>query len=249
MWLRKKGTGTGTGNPISQRQWLFWQTLFIILGVLIALAVDDFWTGRQERALELDYVKRILAEVERDIEWVEGYVNDYVAQKNRALEAIAPVVRGQQPVPEDVGTFLDSVGLGGIAGLSPTYWVTTTTFDDLIATGNFRLIRSAEFRNRISKYYKDYEDDFRRIQARTTGYAMFVHSIYPSELRDATDDATVEAFGIERALNRIQSVEFQDLLNQEYNYAYFLRNRQINFLSVAEEWSQELKAYIRELED
>ena len=78
---------------------------------------------------------------------------------------------------------------------------------------------------------------------------MFVHSIYPSELRDGKNMKAIEAFGVERALERIQSEEFQNLLNQEFNFAYFLRNRQTRFLSAAEALSRELEAHIRQLED
>ena len=234
---------------MSRWQWLLWQTIIIVLGVLIAFGVEDYWSDRQNRALEVHYLKRMLAEVEQDIEWVERDLNDFITRKYEALNTVAPVVRGQQSVPEDVESFLDNVGLGGIAGLSPTYWVTTTTFDDLKATGNFRLIRSAEFRSKINKYYRDYEDDYRRVRARTTGYAMFVHSIYPSELRENKTREAIDAFGVERALERIQSEEFQSLLNQEYNFAFFLQNRQARFLSAAEEWSRELEAYIQHLED
>ena len=238
----------GKGEWVTRWQWLLSQTLIIVLGVLIAFGVEDYWTERQDRALELHYLKRMLAEVERDIEWVNVEVSDYITKKYQALDTIAPVVRGAEPVPEDTQAFLDNAGLGGIAGLSPTYWVTTTTFDDLKATGNFRLIRSAEFRNKVNEYYRDYEDDYRRLQARTTGYAMFIHSIYPSELRDEKSVESVEAFGVERALERIRSDEFQSLMNQEYNYLFFLRNRQKRFLTAAEDWSQELKAYIQQLE-
>ncbi len=247
--MRLRMREIGEREVASRWRWLFWETLIIVVGVLIAFGVNDYWTGRQDRALELHYVKRILAEVEYDIEWVGGFWNDYVAGKYRALDAIAPVVRGKEPVPQDLETFFDNVGQGGRAGLSPPYWVTTTTFDDLKATGNLRLIRNADFRSKINKYYRDYEDDYRRLRARTTGYSMFVHSIYPSELRGDKNMKAIEAFGVERALERIQSEEFQNLLNQEFNFAYFLRNRQTRFLAAAEALSRELEAHIRQLED
>ena len=39
-------------------RWLFWETLIIVIGVLIAFAVNDYWSDRQDRQLELQYLKR-----------------------------------------------------------------------------------------------------------------------------------------------------------------------------------------------
>ena len=40
----------------SRLHWLVSETLVIVLGVLIALGLDDYWTDRQERDLELEYL-------------------------------------------------------------------------------------------------------------------------------------------------------------------------------------------------
>ncbi len=41
----------------SRASWLLSETLVVVLGVLIALGLNDYWTGREERALELQYLK------------------------------------------------------------------------------------------------------------------------------------------------------------------------------------------------
>ena len=42
-----------TLKPRSGLRWLFGETIVIVLGVLVALSLDDIWTARQERNLEL----------------------------------------------------------------------------------------------------------------------------------------------------------------------------------------------------
>ncbi len=48
---------------------------------------------------------------------------------------------------------------------------------------------------------------------------MFVHSILPAEHRQSITMEEIHEFGVEQALEKILSHEFQDLLNQEFNFA------------------------------
>jgi hypothetical protein len=236
-------------TAIGQRwRWLFWETLIIVLGVLIAFAVNDNWTDRQERRLELQYLKRLHSDIKSDEQWVSSYLENRITTKFAALDAIAPVVRGKEPVPENLETFLRNVGLGGAGGASPNYFVNATTFEDLKATGNLRLIRNAEVRSKLNKYYNEFENTHRRMMARRSGYFMFVHSILPAELRESYSMEVVNAFGVDHALEKILTHEFRDLLNQEYNMAYFLRHIYEFYAELSRELAAELQAHIVELE-
>ncbi len=240
---QKDFSGIGT-----RWRWLFWETLIIVLGVLIAFAVNDYWSDRQDRLLELQYLKRLHADLKSDEAWANDSFEYTIKRKMAALDAIAPVVRGLEPVPEDLETFLENVSNGGIAGASPNYFVNATTFEDLKATGNLRLIRNTAMRSKLNSYYVEYDNDHRRIVARTTGYFMFVHSILPAELRQSFTMEAINEFGAEHALEKILSREFQDLLNQEYNYAYFLDFMYEQYAQISNELAQEIDKHIRELE-
>ncbi len=230
-------------------RWLFWETLIIVVGVLIAFAVNDYWSDQQERELEIQYLKRVHAELKRDEAWVSGYNEGAMKAKFAALDAITPVVRGREPVPDDVETFLVNVTLGGIGGASPNYFVNTTTFDDLIATGNLRLIQDTNIRGKLSSYYNLYENNHGRTVERKTGYFMFVHSILPAELRQSISMEAMEEFGIERALEKILTNEFRDLLNQEYNFGIFIRDLYAQYAEASAALAEEVDAHIRALEN
>lgn len=230
-------------------RWLFWETLIIVLGVLIAFAVNDYWSDRKDRELELQYLKRLHADLKSDEKWVTDYSENAIPTKMAALDAIAPVVRRIQPVPEDVEAFLKNVTLGGMGGASPRHFVTATTFEDLKATGNLRLIRDTELRSKINDYYVGFDNDHARVLARTTGYFMFVHSILPVEKRQNFNMEAIQEFGVQRALEKVLSKEFQDLLSQEYNFAYFMQSTYTYFASRANELAKELDAHIRQLEN
>ncbi len=229
-------------------RWLFWETLIIVLGVLIAFAVNDYWSDRLDRELEIQYLKRLHADIKTDEEWVTGYLERPMKIKMAALDAIAPVIRGREPVPDDLYKFLLNVSYGAIGGASPNYFVTATTFEDLKATGNLRLISNTGIRSALNNYYDIYANNHRRTVARKTGYFMFVHSIMPSELRADLNMEAIDVFGVDHALEKIQSHEFQDLLNQEYNFAYFLVNIYELYASTSAELAADVQAHIEELE-
>jgi hypothetical protein len=230
-------------------RWLFWETLIIVLGVLIAFAVNDYWSDQQDRELELEYLKRVHTDLKRDEAWVSDYNEGPMKAKFEALDAITPVVRGREPVPDDVETFLVNVTRGGIGGASPYYFVNTTTFDDLKATGNLRLILDTDIRGELSAYYNLYENNHRRTVERKTGYFMFVHTILPAELRQDLSIEAINDFGVERALEKILSHEFRDLLNQEYNFGIFLRGLYAQYAETSSALAEEVDAHIRALEN
>ncbi len=236
---------TNMPKPRSGLKWLLSETLVIVLGVLLALGLDDFWTARQERDLELQYLRRVQADVRADIDYIDQVVRERLDIKLQSLAVIAPIVRGQEPVPENVESFLRNVALGGLLGASSTHWVRDTTFEDLKSTGNLRLIRNVDLRQKILRYYAAFDTLYGRSRDRRTGYAAYVHSLVPAELRDDMRLANMEEFGIDRAVTRFTSAEFQDLLNQEYNYAYFTQRLNIRPTSV--QLMTDLEEHIRQL--
>lgn len=209
-------------NRESRLRWLVSEMLVIVIGVLIALALDGYWNERHERMLEAEYLDRIRSDVTADIAYLEQVAISRLDTKLQALNAIAPIVRGQEPVPDDIESFLRNVSLGGLLGASSSYWVTDTTFEDLKSTGNLRLIRDPDLRWKVSRYYKLNMRMHERVRDRLTGYVTYVHGLMPAELRDDLTLDAMTAFGTDRAVERILSPEFEDLMNQELNYAYFM---------------------------
>ena len=237
----------GMLKPGSRLRWLLGETLVVVLGVLIALSLNDYWSYRQDRDLELQYLTRIHSDVNADIVYLDQTFRTRLEMKLKALDTIAPVVLGARPVPDDVETFLRNVALGGVLGASKSKWITDTTFEDLIFTGNLRLIRDTDLRWKISRYYHDQDVKFQRAGDRQTGYVRYVHSFLPAELRDEMDLASMEYRGIDRAIERVLSPEFQNLMNEEFNYAMFLQR--LDYLSTSKQLIQDLESQIQLFDD
>ena len=168
--------------------------------------------------------------------------------KMDAVEAIGPVIRGFAPIPDDLEQFLKNVGKAAIGGVSPTYAVRREVFEDMISTGNLRLLRDPEIRTAIRLYYRFYDIQYQRTVERLTGYPELVLGILPTELRDDLDEAAMATFNIDRAIETTMSDQFETLLNREHNLGIFMVWSNAAFLARAREFLNDLDQHISQLE-
>lgn len=211
---------------MNRRSWplrgLFELTM-VFLGVMGAFLVDGWREHHEERAQEILYLERLVTDLRQDSATIEAGLIPQVERKLDAIAAVAPYARGQTQVVGDTLAFLKNVALAGAGGF--TAWgFDTPTFDDLMSTGNLRLIENSDLRSRIVAHYRGIEVQQTRISARLPGYPNAVHAIFPAEERDALTMESVRDFGAKRALARVRTEAFVDLLNREYNSAVFQRS-------------------------
>lgn len=198
------------------------ELLIIVVGVLIALAVDQWNQARAERAREGAYLDAILVDLRADSGFVYRTFLPALEQKRAALTAIAPVVRGQRPVPEDTVAFLNSVAMGGRLGASNGLTLgTRATYEELVSTGALSLLRNPTLRMELVEYHVLTQVLSDRLLARTADYPGLVHQFYPGEVREGDRSEVVRAFGVKRAVDRVRSEEFESVMNSELNYLYF----------------------------
>lgn len=230
-------------------RWFLSETVVVVVGVLLALALNDYWIAREERQLELQYLQRLETDMTGDAGYINDFYKDRIALKLKSLNSIAPVIRGHSPLPDDLEEFLIDVSLGAIGGASPNRWVSSGTYNDLVSTGNLRLIADVNLRQEISRYYQWAEALLSRSRGRTTEYAAVVHSVFPSELRAEMTTEDIKAFGIDRAVARVMQPDFQDLLNQEFNFAYFVLRERVGFSDQGVALVEKIQARVEILED
>ena len=239
--MKRPGNDKAVGSRL---HWLFFETLVIVLGVLVALAINAWWNERQDREMEREYLVRLLLEIRGDIDYLHRFSTELPKRKLEALQEIAPVVRRQEPVPDDLLTFFSNVSRGGMGGMGVGLWVARTTYEDLVSTGNLRLITNTSLREILSSYHMGAVFQRHRLMPRVSGYVSFVHAHIPGEIREAMTLEDVEPFGIDRAIAGFTSPEFESLLNKETNLAIFMADTEIYDLGLEVE-----KALVAELEN
>ena len=149
----------------------------IVVGVLAALAVDQWMSERDDRKTAAEYIIRLRIDVEADIE------NFY--RFERILEAKAHFL---QSLLDDT---IDSVFADDTRGLMEAKVYSSyralpdsvsTTFDELQSTGRLALIQDLAQRDALSKYYSGFEHisavlsepfgNYRRLMAETIPAAI-----------------------------------------------------------------------------
>ncbi len=124
----------------------------VVLGVLAALGVDNWNSDRKDRLLEIEYIVAILEDLRKDDAATQFSMEE--AETNSNLGRILLKAMDEETVSVAASEFVTAAARSSWLHI-PTY--TRVTFNDLMSTGNLRLIRSNAIRASISTYYTDVE--------------------------------------------------------------------------------------------
>ena len=126
--------------------------LIVVLGVLAALWVENWNSERKDQLLERQYMQSLLGDLRSDIESIDIALNRTDVYATGVQIVLSSVERQSvDVVPEDFAR--------AVAFLSRlTFPVQShATINDLMSTGNLRIIRSDEVRSGIAEYYSAVE--------------------------------------------------------------------------------------------
>jgi hypothetical protein len=119
----------------------------IVVGVLIALAADAAVRSLGDRMREAQYLAALRENLEADVEELKGPLLEALDQREAAAKVVIASVSGDVYEPAHLVAALDRAG--HVSLFAPR----RATFDDLIGTGNLRLIRDPEVRAALIDYY------------------------------------------------------------------------------------------------
>jgi hypothetical protein len=173
-----------TGEP---RRWArpLSEFVVIVVGVLVALGVDEWRANRAGRRLERDYVQRLQADLTRSREQLDLTLQR-LAGAARNAQFITPYVAGAAPLPGDTITVVAALyrasrSLAWSAGT----WLPRTTFLDLQTSGRIGLIRDPSVRAAIIDYYVQVDGLASNLDLLPSEYRDFVRRRLPAEVQRA----------------------------------------------------------------
>jgi len=149
----------------------------IVFGVLAALTVNEWWSEREDRITESEYLARIRADIQTDIDSFESL--------ERIFEIKAQTIKDLKDHPESDIFSRNPTEL--IQDLIYSAYVAlpdskSTTFDELLSTGRLALIKSVEQRDTLSRYYSGFEHISEILFEPVGNYKRLLHETIPSEL-------------------------------------------------------------------
>lgn len=127
--------------------------LLVVLGVLLALQLDNWNEQRKDRALFQDYLVQLQTDLREDIRQAERRIEAASLLDERASYLVS-VIEGKAAQPIDHNRLVSAVLTAGYAYLD---LVNRQTYDELISTGNLRLFPDTALKREVVSYYANQE--------------------------------------------------------------------------------------------
>lgn len=125
----------------------------IVVGVLLALWVDELREAHNNAKLEVEYLDSLLTDLEADLASFDT-TEAWMRRQEAAAATVLALYAGSPPT-EDMVALVRAVETAGWQYIPS---ITRNTIDDLKSTGNLRLIRDPEMRRGIAAYYRAIEE-------------------------------------------------------------------------------------------
>jgi len=123
------------------------ELLIVIVGVAIALAAESWWSGRVDSRREVDYVEALRVDFHENVDSLRSSISLH-RDIQQATSLLMSVSAGQaQRPPVDSLRALAWLGFS-TAVFSPI----TTTYDNLVATGDLKLVSDGDLRRLLARF-------------------------------------------------------------------------------------------------
>ncbi|MBO6793647.1 MAG: hypothetical protein JJ895_07040 [Balneolaceae bacterium] len=165
----------------------FWyalgEILLVMIGILMALQINNWNEGRKEYHKEIKYLERLLNEAERDSASLQNSI-ELVEYKVEQAERVLSVLNNQTEI-SDSAKFVRDIFLIGRGGSYHPYF---PTYNEMISTGELNIIQNDAITDQISRYINRvqswesfvYEDG----EQRRSAYMQFIHHYFSALIMD-----------------------------------------------------------------
>lgn len=172
--LLKDGPSTPTGRYII---YAIGEITLVVIGILIALQINNWNIERNENLIWDDYSSRLRADLIQDTSSL-NYLLSGLNRKQEALNELKEVLMSKSIDVLDP-QFLAYKLLQGEQFGWGQFTYNGTTFKDLQNTGNLRLIKDPSLRALLIDYYENWELQRARIQQRKSNFPVIVFKNIP----------------------------------------------------------------------
>jgi len=145
------------------------EIILVVIGILIALSINNWNETRKQRIQEKDYYCKLLEDLNQDVIQIEQHL---VANEHRILSSNKLIYLLQQPQPSQAEVILTM--RDAVAKTTFTFKPSLAAFEDLKSSGNLGLLTDLDLKNKLIDYYTSIE-----------GYI---------DVTDIISDKTIDAF-------------------------------------------------------
>jgi hypothetical protein len=193
------------------------EVILIVVGVLIAVSLNNSNNFRVKRLQEQQIVVRISNELNAGINRTSIF-QSRLLRKAEALESLRPFFQGK--VIEDKKSFLESVILASTFGWEQPP-LEQTTFREILNSGQLSLILDTELRLQLTRFYHFVTQSEERSNLRMSQFPRIAHKLIPwegeNELQESLSDEAISEI-----VATVLKSDLQSHLISEQNRAKFI---------------------------
>ena len=137
------------------------EIVLVVIGILIALQINNWNEERKFRKEESAYLKRLVSENKDDLETFK-IIRNNLSKGIETIELFSQSLK--EPSVSDSALVLAANEYFRYGSIYPVFTSSTSTFDDLKSTGNLNVISNANLRDKIIKHYARHKEIIDRIE-------------------------------------------------------------------------------------
>jgi hypothetical protein len=195
-----------------------------MIGILLALQVNNWNETRKDRITEANYLNALIVEVEQTILHNKNLLQNRMGRKLKSLNLGKEYSENKIQI-QDTLDFLNEVSFGGVfsGGIS---FGTKNVYIDLLSTGNLQLLKNDKLKKKLSEYYAELDRYEERIMVHAGNFSSYMNTLRPF---DPDNPELISKYDQIEMLNSFKSDEFRHQIDLEISYAYKV-NEYINYL-------------------
>ena len=146
------------------------EIVLVVIGILIALSINNWNESRKENLIEQNYLRRLLVDLESDyktLTFSKGLSNDRINQ----IKILTDVIKNPLLSNKNSIQIIESIEKVTWRSYLP---LSKIVYNELLNSGNMSLIQSEYLRNLLSNYYED-ADHWEMILNLEDAQKMFSH--------------------------------------------------------------------------
>ena len=201
----------------------FGEIILVVIGILIAISIDNWNSERLDRVSEVDYLKRLSADLANDSRNYQWTVNALI-EKQEALGRLLARIKSRELTLLDSMDILKTVWEGRFLSFAHPRPV-TGIFEELKNTGSFKQIESKALRSAISKYYFMRGHHYYRIEQKRMkpSFGDEIDRIIPGiKSTDGEIGYRTDLVSFSEIMEELKKPYMQKNAASEYNLAVFM---------------------------
>jgi len=217
------------------------EIILVVIGILIALNINIWNESRKDNIKERAYLVSLIRDMKADISYNNRNIFDRYDKKVEALKNGKAHYQGTYTIADTLA-FLNDLGYGAVFG-NVIWAFNRTTYNQLINTGDFKIIENDSLRESIQNYYYLLNGIDESSEGKETGYVKYTNSLAPFN-RENPD--YISAFDQTFFISKLKSEEFYKLLNLELTLASDIKRKATRVNISAENLIKLIETHLKE---